>query len=107
MWHFFLENSPTQYILYDNLLGKKTISLIIIGSRLQKTLKSLEVIGPAVLNGGMTTFLALLICAWSTSHIFVMFFKVRFGYRYCLLQQGNKVLRQFVVRTDFTFRFLF
>jgi hypothetical protein len=46
------------------------------GSRLQKTLKSLEVIGPAVLNGGVTTFLALILCGWSTSHTFVIFFKV-------------------------------
>ena len=33
-------------------------------------------IGPAVLNGGVTTFLALILCGWSTSHTFVIFFKV-------------------------------
>jgi len=46
------------------------------GSRLEKTLKSLELIGPAVLNGGVTTFLALILCGWSASHTFVTFFKV-------------------------------
>ena len=33
-------------------------------------------IGPAVFNGGMTTFLALVLLGASTSHVFVTFFKV-------------------------------
>ena len=45
---------------------------------MEKTLKSLELIGPAVLNGGVTTFLALILCGWSASHTFVTFFKVRY-----------------------------
>jgi len=46
------------------------------GSRLEKTLRSIETIGPAVFNGGLTTFLALTLCGGSTSHTFVTFFKV-------------------------------
>ena len=48
----------------------------VLGSRLEKTVKSLVTIGPAVFNGGVTTFLALLLCSGSTSHTFVTFFKV-------------------------------
>ena len=33
-------------------------------------------IGPAVANGGITTFLALLLCCLSTGHVFLTFFKV-------------------------------
>ena len=33
-------------------------------------------IGPAVLNGGFTTFLALVLCSLSTGHVFLTFFKV-------------------------------
>jgi len=46
------------------------------GSRLERTISSLEKIGPAVLNGGLTTFLALILCGTSTSHTFITFFKV-------------------------------
>jgi len=46
------------------------------GNRLEKTLRSIETIGPAVFNGGLTTFLALTLCGGSTSHTFITFFKV-------------------------------
>ena len=46
------------------------------GSRLERTLTSLEKIGPAVFNGGLTTFLALLFCGLSSSHVYQTFFKV-------------------------------
>ena len=46
------------------------------GTRLERTLNSLEKIGPAVFNWGLTTFLALVFCGVSTSHTFVTFFKV-------------------------------
>ena len=32
--------------------------------------------GPAVINGGITTFLALLLLGFSKSHVFITFFKV-------------------------------
>ena len=41
--------------------------------RVEKTLVN---IGPAVLNGGLTTFLALALCSMSTGHVFLTFFKV-------------------------------
>jgi len=50
--------------------------IVASGSRKEKTIKSLETIGLAVFNGGVTTFLALTMCAGSTSHTFVTFFKV-------------------------------
>jgi hypothetical protein len=39
-------------------------------------LKTLRDIGPAVLNGGFSTFLAFVLTAGSTSHVFSTFFKV-------------------------------
>jgi len=49
------------------------------GSRSQQAVKS---IGPAVLNGGFSTFLAILLLANSQSHAFKSFFKVkRISYR--------------------------
>ena len=34
-------------------------------------------IGPAILNGGVTTFLALVLLSSASSHVFRVFFKVR------------------------------
>jgi len=33
--------------------------------------------GPAIVNGGVTTFLALFLLGFSQSHVFVTFFKVK------------------------------
>ena len=43
--------------------------------RVQQTLKN---IGPAVLNGGLSTFLAFILLATSKSHVFATFFKIFF-----------------------------
>ena len=50
--------------------------LFIEGSRREKAVEAIATIGPAVFNGGMTTFLALVLLGASTSHVFVTFFKV-------------------------------
>ncbi len=44
-------------------------------SRMRATLTN---IGPAVFNGGFTTFFAFVLCANSQSHVFITFFKVFF-----------------------------
>ncbi|XP_037081976.1 NPC intracellular cholesterol transporter 1-like [Pollicipes pollicipes] len=49
------------------------------GGRQQRALQTLRDIGPAVFNGGFSTFLAFIFLATSTSHVFVTFFKVFFG----------------------------
>ena len=75
--------------------GKKSINLytfviIIItyhtlpGDRSERTITALNIIGSAVFNGGFTTFLALVLLGFSTSHVFISFFKVRI-YKNCLL----------------------
>jgi len=50
--------------------------LVAPGSRHTKALAALSTIGPAVFNGGLTTFLALSLCSLSTGHVFLTFFKV-------------------------------
>ena len=45
---------------------------------MERAKASLHDICPAVLNGGMTTFLALVVLADSNSHAFLTFFKVFF-----------------------------
>jgi len=47
------------------------------GTRHERSLKAVEEIGPAVFNGGFTTFLALALLGFSTSQIFLTFFKVQ------------------------------
>jgi len=46
------------------------------GSRRDKAVEAVASIGPAVFNGGFTTFLAILLCSVSYSHVFITFFKV-------------------------------
>lgn len=48
------------------------------GSGDERAVKTLRDIGPAVLNGGISTFLAFVMTAFSTSHVFITFFKVFF-----------------------------
>jgi len=49
-----------------------------IGGSDERAIKTLRDIGPAVLNGGFSTFLAFILTAGSTSHVFSTFFKVFF-----------------------------
>jgi len=48
------------------------------GSREKRVKDALYKIGPAVLNGGFSTFLAFVLLATSRSHVFMVFFKVFF-----------------------------
>jgi Niemann-Pick C1 protein len=50
----------------------------ILGSKLERAQLSLTSMGPAIVNGGITTFLALLLLGFSQSHVFVTFFKVSY-----------------------------
>jgi len=50
--------------------------LIAKGTRQEKAVEAIATIGPAVFNGGLTTFLALVLCSFSSSHVFITFFKV-------------------------------
>jgi len=52
--------------------------LIAPGSRLSKSVYALTTIGPAVFNGGFTTFLAVVLLGASQSQVFITFFKVFF-----------------------------
>ena len=46
------------------------------GSRKQRTLSGFIAISPAILHGGVTTFLALILLAFSESYPFITFFKI-------------------------------
>jgi len=46
------------------------------GTRTERTKTALVNLGPAILNGGVTTFLAVIILPFSQSHVFKTFFKI-------------------------------
>ena len=46
------------------------------GTRDERTVTALQEIGPAVLNGGISTFIALSMLGFSESYVFLSFFKV-------------------------------
>ncbi|XP_041359344.1 protein patched homolog 1-like isoform X2 [Gigantopelta aegis] len=48
------------------------------GSREERSILTLKIIGPAVFNGGFSTFLAFVLLASSTSYGFTLFFRVFF-----------------------------
>ena len=50
--------------------------LVARGSGEERSVEAVLSIGPAVLAGGVTTFLALVLCSMSTGHVFLTFFKV-------------------------------
>jgi len=46
------------------------------GTKEERAVNSLKSMGPAIINGGITTFLALVLLGFSQSHVFITFFKV-------------------------------
>merc|ERR550525_1946760 len=46
------------------------------GTRQERANSAVRLIGLAVINGGVTTFLALFFCSFSSAHVFITFFKV-------------------------------
>ena len=46
-----------------------------IGTKIERAKNSLLTIGPAVMNGGMTTFLSVIMLCGSESHLFITFWK--------------------------------
>ena len=52
--------------------------LLETGDRKERVVKTLANLGPAVLNGGISTFLAFALLATSRSHVFMSFFKIFF-----------------------------
>ncbi len=64
------------------------------GTRHERALKAVEEIGPAVFNGGFTTFLALALLGFSTSQIFLTFFKV--------IKDSPEVKKKFFVHNLFS-----
>lgn len=52
--------------------------LTIGGSKRERSAQTLVNIGPAVLNGGVSTFIAFVLLASSDSHVFSSFFKIFF-----------------------------
>lgn len=51
-------------------------SYYLIGSKMERAKHSLRTIGPAVMNGGMTTFLSVIMLCGSQSHLFITFWKI-------------------------------
>ena len=45
------------------------------GTKEERAVNSLKSMGPAIINGGITTFLALVLLGFSQSHVFITFFK--------------------------------
>jgi Niemann-Pick C1 protein len=52
--------------------------LTLRGSRRERAAATLVDIGPAVLNGGISTFIAFILLVTSDSHVFSSFFKIFF-----------------------------
>eukprot|EP00033_Pygsuia_biforma_P000483 GCRY01000571.1.p1 GENE.GCRY01000571.1~~GCRY01000571.1.p1 ORF type:complete len:888 (+),score=232.61 GCRY01000571.1:157-2820(+) len=53
--------------------------MVSVGSKKERVIKSLSSLGSSVINGGFTTFLAVFVMAFSSSKIFITFFKMAFA----------------------------
>ena len=58
------------------------------GSRNTRAVSTLERLGPAVLNGGASTLIAVIMLSDSKSHVFVSYFKV--GGKMCKIKFANR-----------------
>ena len=64
---------------YSAHIGHSFLYAQTSGTSRQRTLHALEEIGGSVLNGAISTFLAVLVLAFSGSYVFRVFFKMFFG----------------------------
>ena len=62
------------------------------GTKEERAVNSLKSMGPAILNGGITTFLALVLLGFSQSHVFITFFKASV---LSVMKQSMKLIRDF------------
>ena len=64
--------------LFFNIVRTMIVSLfyLVSGTRDERLRKTLVHMGPAVLNGGFSTFLSIVLLCNSNSHVFITFFKV-------------------------------
>jgi hypothetical protein len=53
-----------------------TLTYTVIGRKKERARQVLAEMGPAVFNGGLSTFLAFILVAFSDSYVFITFFKV-------------------------------
>ena len=67
------------------------------GTKEERSKLALKNIGPAVLNGGFSTFLTFIVCANSNSYVFTTFFKVRI----CLFDNSNLFIMVKIYFSDF------
>ena len=68
---FVLVQVTSQDLFFSNLMYFLTL-----GTKQDRSVHALNKMGPAVLNGGISTFLSFILLATSTSHVFATFFKV-------------------------------
>jgi Niemann-Pick C1 protein len=59
-----------EYMLYIFVI------LLFAGTSYERSRTALTEMGPAILNGGVTTFLALVLLSLSSTYTYVVFFKV-------------------------------
>ena len=71
----FCNKNPESFKLLPGFFF--TYLTMVTGSRDERIREALTKIGPAVLNGCVSTFLSIVLLAGSNSHIFDIFFKVR------------------------------
>ena len=90
------QNFLCKQLIKYQFISKNYSLYFLAGSRESRTLAALQDIGPAVLNGGFSTFLAFIFTAGSTSHVFLSFFKVSCGasayFLFALFQEYNRSL---------------
>ena len=80
--HEFLASQGTEYLIFGN--DGSNVVIFFIGTKIERSKKALQNMGPAVLNGGFSTFLSFVLLANSGSHVFETFFKVRPPFEYYL-----------------------
>ena len=71
LYLFVLVDVTSQDLFFPNLMYFLTL-----GTKQDRSVHALNKMGPAVLNGGISTFLSFILLATSTSHVFATFFKV-------------------------------
>ena len=75
MW--LVANQSVIFCMFHGVHCTLTVLNLFLGKSHDRSVTALSSMGTAIANGGITTFLALILLGFSQSHAFIVFFKVK------------------------------
>lgn len=89
--------------VFNNAWLQNAVIIFHLIALAERALTTFNVIGPAVLNGGLSTFLAFVLLGFSQAYVFTTFFKVWiqcYKYKYNHCKRNGSAIISYIVSVD-------